>query len=124
MTTRKETIVVTCSEFDPLSEEELNLLKICKEKGNWLIVGLYSDWWLTHTRGGFVQKYDTRAEIVKNLKLVDEVFKFDDSDGTVYNLLEIVRTVYHGSNIVFLSDPDTQQMPQKKLKGVKFETVK
>lgn len=124
MTTRKETIVVTCSEFDPLSEEELNLLKICKEKGNWLIVGLYSDWWLTHTRGGFVQKYDTRAEIVKNLKLVDEVFKFDDSDGTVYNLLEIVRTVYHGSNIVFISDPDTQQMPQKKLKGVKFETVK
>ena len=124
MTTRKETIVVTCSEFDPLSEEELNLLKLCKEKGNWLIVGLYSDWWLTHTRGGFVQKYDTRAEIVKNLKLVDEVFKFDDSDGTVYNLLEIVRTVYHGSNIVFLSDPDTQQMPQKKLKGVKFETVK
>lgn len=124
MTTRKETIVVTCSEFDPLSEEELNLLKMCKEKGNWLIVGLYSDWWLTHTRGGFVQKYDTRAEIVKNLKLVDEVFKFDDSDGTVYNLLEIVRTVYHGSNIVFISDPDTQQMPQKKLKGVKFETVK
>lgn len=124
MTTRKETIVVTCSEFDPLSEEELNLLKLCKEKGNWLIVGLYSDWWLTHTRGGFVQKYDTRAEIVKNLKLVDEVFKFDDSDGTVYNLLEIVRTVYHGSNIVFISDPDTQQMPQKKLKGVKFETVK
>lgn len=124
MTTRKETIIVTCSEFDPLTEEELNLLKVCKEKGNWLIVGLYSDWWLTHTRGGFVQKYDTRAEIVKNLKLVDEVFKFDDSDGTVYNLLEIVRTVYHGSNIVFLSDPDTQQMPQKKLKGVKFETVK
>lgn len=124
MTIRKETIVVTCSEFDPLSEEELNLLKLCKEKGNWLIVGLYSDWWLTHTRGGFVQKYDTRAEIIKNLKLVDEVFKFDDSDGTVYNLLEIVRTVYHGSNIVFISDPDTQQMPQKKLKGVKFETVK
>ena len=124
MTIRKETIVVTCSEFDPLTEEELNLIKVCKEKGHWLIVGLYSDWWLTHTRGGFVQKYDTRAEIVKNIKLVDEVFKFDDSDGTVYNLLEIVRTVYHGSNIVFISDPDTQQMPQKKLKGVKFETVK
>ena len=124
MTKRTETIVVTCSEFDPLSEEEMKLLKSCKEKGDWLVVGLYSDWWLTHTRGGFVQKYDTRAEIVKNLKLVDEVFKFDDSDGTICNLLEIVKTVYRGSNIVFLSDPDTQQMPEKKIKGIKFETVK
>ena len=51
----KEKIIITCGTFDPLSIEELKLLRKCKDKGDWLIVGIHSDWWMMWSQGGFVQ---------------------------------------------------------------------
>ena len=120
----KEKIIITCGTFDPLSIEELKLLRKCKDKGDWLIVGIHSDWWMMWSQGGFVQNYDTRREIIKSLECVDEIFSFNDSDGTIIQLLKLVKICYPHSDITYVSDEDLHNMPETKIKGITFETVK
>jgi glycerol-3-phosphate cytidylyltransferase-like family protein len=119
-----EKIIVTCGTFDPLSADELLYIKKCHHKGDWLIVGVHSDWWMMWAQGGFVQNYDTRREIVKSLKFVDEVMTFNDSDGTVCQLLKIVRICYPGAEITYISPEDMHNMPETKIRGINFETMK
>ena len=120
----KEKIIITCGTFDPLSIEELKLLRKCKEKGDWLIVGIHSDWWMMWSHGGFVQNYETRREIIKSLECVDEIFSFNDSDGTIIQLLKLVKICYPHTDITYVSDEDLHNMPETKIKGITFETVK
>jgi glycerol-3-phosphate cytidylyltransferase-like family protein len=121
---RKDRIIIACGEFDPLDARELKFLQRCKRKGDWLVVGIHSDWWMLYARGGFVQNYETRREIISNLKFVDEIFSFNDTDGTVCQLLKIVKICYSNSDITYISDEDMFNMPETKIKGINFETMK
>jgi D-beta-D-heptose 7-phosphate kinase/D-beta-D-heptose 1-phosphate adenosyltransferase len=121
---RKDRLIVTTGLYDPLSREELQVLKQCKRKGDWLIVGIHSDWWMMYTHGGFVHNYDTRREIITALNCVDEVFTFDDSDGTVCQLLKLVKICYPDSRITYVSEIDMHNMPETKIRGITFETFK
>jgi cytidyltransferase-like protein len=120
----KERIIITTGTFDPLTLEELNYLKRCKSKGDWLVVGVHSDWWMLWSEGGLVQKYEDRREIIKNLKFVDEIFTFNDQDGTVCQLLKIIKICYPHSDITYISPEDMHNMPEMKIKGITFETMK
>jgi len=120
----KDRIIITSGSFDPLSIEELNLLKRCKSRGDWLIVGIHTDWYMMWSFGGFVQNYDTRREIVKSLNIVDEVMTFNDSDGTVCQLLKIAKICYPNADITYVSQEDMHNMPEMKIKGITFETLK
>jgi cytidyltransferase-like protein len=121
---QKEKIIITCGTFDPLSLNELNYLKRCRQKGDWLVVGIHSDWWMMWSEGGFVQTYDTRREIIKSLSVVDEVFTFNDSDGTITQLLKLVKICYPHADIIYVSNEDMFNMPETKVKGIIFETMK
>lgn len=120
----KEKIIVTCGLFDPITIQELRFLKKCKRRGDWLIVGVHSDWWMAWSEGGFVQDYESRREIVLNLKCVDEIMSFNDSDGTVCQLLKIVKICYPHADITYISEEDMHNMPETKIKGITFETMK
>jgi glycerol-3-phosphate cytidylyltransferase-like family protein len=120
----KEKIIIVTGEFDPLDMESLRFLKKCKRKGDWLIVGVHSDWWMLYSIGGFVHNYETRREILSNIKCVDEIFSFNDTDGTVCQLLKIVKICYPYSDITYVSNMDMHNMPETKIKGITFETVK
>jgi glycerol-3-phosphate cytidylyltransferase-like family protein len=74
--------------------------------------------------GGFVQTYETRREIIKSLKYVDEVFTFNDSDGTVCQLLKIIKICYPNADITYISQEDMHNMPETKIRGITFETMK
>jgi hypothetical protein len=76
------------------------------------------------SQGGFVQNYDTRREIMKHLDCVDEIFSFDDSDGTVCQLLKLVKICYPHSDITYISQEDMFNMPETKIRGITFETMK
>ena len=119
-----EKIIITCGSFDPLTLEELRFLKKCKSKGQWLIVGIHSDWWMQWSLGGFVQNYDTRREIINNINCVDEIFTFNDSDGTICQLLKLVKICYPYADITYVSSEDMHNMPETKIKGINFETLK
>jgi glycerol-3-phosphate cytidylyltransferase-like family protein len=120
----KEKIIIVTGEFDPLDMESLRFLKKCKRKGDWLIVGVHSDWWMLYSVGGFVHNYETRREVLSNIKCVDEIFSFNDTDGTVCQLLKIVKICYPQSDITYVSNMDMHNMPETKIKGITFETVK
>ena len=120
----KERIIITCGEFDPLSREELRFLQRCRRRGDWLIVGIHTDWWMLYARGGFMQSYDTRREIISNLKCVDEIFTFNDGDGTVCQLLKIAKIAYPDAEMIYISDQDMHNMPETKIRGITFETMK
>lgn len=121
---KKERIIVVCCEFDPLDSEGLRFLQKCKKKGDWLAVGVHSDWWMMYARGGFVHNYETRREIVSNINCVDEVFSFNDSDGTVCQLLKIIKICYPDADITYVSDMDMHNMPETKIRGITFEKLK
>ena len=121
---QKDRIIITTGAFDPLSVEDLQFLKKCKNKGDWLIVGIHSDWYMMWAYGGFIYNYDTRREILKNIKCVDEILTFNDSDGTVCQLLKIVKICYPGADITYVSQEDMFNMPETKIKGITFETLK
>ena len=89
-----------------------------------MIVGIHSDWYMAWSQGGFMQSYDTRREIIKSLKCVDEIFSFNDSDGTVCQLLKLVKICYPASDITYISEEDMHNMPETKIKGITFETMK
>jgi glycerol-3-phosphate cytidylyltransferase-like family protein len=121
---KKDRIIIVCGEFDPLTSEDLQFLKKSKRKGDWLVVGVHSDWWMAWSQGGYVQDYATRREIVMSLNCVDEIFSFNDSDGTIIQLLKLVKYCYPHSDITYISDEDMNNMPETKIKGITFETMK
>jgi hypothetical protein len=120
----KDKIIVTAGEFDPLTLKDLIFLQKCKKKGDWLIVGVHSDMWMQLCRGGYIHNYNTRHEIIENLKCVDEVFKFNDGDGTACNLLRLIKHCYPLSDIRYLSNQNMHNMPETKIRGITFEVLK
>ena len=121
---KKEKIIVTSGEFDFFDYYTLQFLKTCKAKGDWLIVGLHSDMFLELCRGGYKHTYDERLDVLSSLTCVDEVLRFNDGDGTVCNLLKLVKHCYPMSDITFVSDIDMHNMPETKIRGITFETIK
>jgi glycerol-3-phosphate cytidylyltransferase-like family protein len=124
MTIKKEKIVVISGEFDSISLEELNFLKLCRQKGDWLIVGLHSDNFLELCRGGFTLNFHRRKQILESIKYISEIFQFDDSDGTVCNLLKLVKICYPNSEVHYISNEDMHNMPETKISGITFEVIK
>lgn len=120
----KDRIIVISGEFDPLTSREISFMKECRQKGDWLVVGIHSDWFMNYARGGLVQKYEERREIISSLKFVDEIFTFNDQDGTVCQLLKIVKLCYPNSEITYISEEDMFNMPESKIRGITFHTLK
>lgn len=120
----KDKIIITTGEFDPLTYDELRYLQKCRSKGSWLIVGIHSDWYMQYARGGFMQNNFERNQIVRNLKCVDEVFEFNDQDGTICHLLKIVKFCYPNADMTYISPEDMNNMPETSIKGIKFETMR
>ena len=121
---KQERIIVTCGDFDPLDKSDIDFLKRCKSKGDWLSVGIHSDWFMQYSRGGFVQNYETRREILSHINFVDEIFTFDDTDGTVCQLLKIVKICYPHAKITYVSNEEMINTPETKIRGIIFETMK
>lgn len=121
---KKEKIIVTSGDFDPITLRELNFLQKCKSKGDWLAVGLHSDMLLSLKNGFVDETLYNRMELISNLKCVDEVFQFNDGDGTVCNLLKLVKYCYPLADITYISEYDMHNTPETKIRGINFEVIK
>ena len=87
-------IVVVSGGFDPIHSGHLALLREASGMGDKLIVGLNSDEWLTRKKGKPFMDIRERRAVLESIRWVDEVWEFDDSDGTACELLERVRDHY------------------------------
>ena len=119
----KEKIVVTCGDYDLLNVDDYRFLQKCKERGDWLIVGLNSDMLVTLKTGDVRYTYDDRQELLLGLRCVDEVLRFNDADGTSINLLKAVKLFYPQADITYVSKYDMHNMPETRIRGITFEVI-
>lgn len=115
-------IAVVTGGFDPLHTGHLCCFNEAKEKSDMLIVGVNSDDWLARKKGQPFMPYSERSEIVNNLKSVDLVMPFDDSDNTAISLLEDIKRMYPNDKIVFMNGGDRtiENIPELSVDGIDF----
>ncbi len=80
--------------------------KAAKALGNHLIVGVNSDAWLTRKKGRPFMPWYERANIIKNLSMVNEVIEFDDSNGSANNAIYKVLQQNPDTKIIFANGGD------------------
>jgi cytidyltransferase-like protein len=117
------TIVVVSGGFDPVHSGHIKLLKEARLLGDKLIVGINSDEWLERKKGQAFMPWTERLCVLNNLSMVDEVYTFDDEDGTACHLLAQVRAHYPQDRIVFANGGDRtpDNIPEMQMQDVTFK---
>lgn len=75
-------VVLVTGGFDPLHSGHIAYFKEARKLGKKLVVGVNSDEWLVRKKGKPFMLFEERIAIIKELKVVDKVIGFDDSDGS------------------------------------------
>ena len=94
--------------FDPLHVGHLEYLKLAKSLGDYLIVIVNSNYQCKIKKGKPFMDENDRLEIVRNLKMVDEVFLSIDKDKTVCKSLEKIRPDIFANG----GDRSTDEVPE------------
>jgi cytidyltransferase-like protein len=115
-------IVIVTGGFDPIHSGHIALLKEAKNLGHALAVGLNSDEWLRRKKGHEFMPWSERSTIIENLKMVDVVFSFDDSDGSAIDAIKRVKEVYPDDELIFANGGDRtkENIPEMIFDDVKF----
>lgn len=99
-------VVLITGGFDPIHSGHIAYINEAKALGSILVLGLNSDEWLVRKKGKAFLEFDERAIITSNLKSVDLVINFDDSDGTAKDAIRKVRSQFPSSHIIFANGGD------------------
>ena len=99
-------IVLITGGFDPLHSGHIAYFKAAKTLGDMLIVGLNSDEWLERKKGRAFMPWNERLCVVNNLSMVDEVYTFDDEDGSAKAFIWQVRAHYPDAHLIFANGGD------------------
>lgn len=99
-------IVLITGGFDPLHSGHIAYFKAAKTLGDILIVGLNSDDWLVRKKGAAFMPWNERLCIINNLSMVDEVYTFDDDDGSAKHFIRQARAHYPDAELIFANGGD------------------
>lgn len=118
-------IVMVSGGFDPIHSGHIAYFKAARALGDMLIVGLNSDEWLTRKKGRAFMPWNERLCVVNNLSVVDEVYTFDDSDGSARELIRQVRAHYPDADLVFANGGDrtAKNIPEMDVNDSRCEFV-
>lgn len=115
-------VVLATGGFDPLHSGHIRYLKSASELGDYLVVGINSDEWLTRKKGKPFMPLLERCEIIKNLRMVDQCLLFDDNDGTANDAIKNVKLMYPDSQIIFANGGDrtAENIPEMVFEDIEF----
>lgn len=115
-------IVVCTGGFDPLHSGHIKYLEAAKRLGDNLVVGLNSDAWLTRKKGRAFMPYHERVSVLKNLRFVDHIVEFDDSDNSSCDAIRIAKRLFPVAKIVFANGGDrtADNIPEMIFDDVEF----
>jgi cytidyltransferase-like protein len=115
-------IVIVTGGFDPIHSGHISYISAAKALGDILIVGLNSDSWLAKKKGKSFMPYSERHAVVSNLKPVNAVIDFNDSDGSAIECIRKVQKLYPGDEIIFANGGDRTQenIPEMVFNNVEF----
>ncbi len=99
-------IVLVTGGFDPVHSGHIAYFKAAKTLGDMLIVGLNSDEWLERKKGRAFMPWNERLCIINNLSMIDEVYTFDDEDGSAKAFIKQVRAHYPTDELIFANGGD------------------
>ncbi len=99
-------IVLVTGGFDPIHSGHIAYFKAASTLGDMLIVGLNSDEWLERKKGRAFMPWNERLCIINNLSVVDEVYTFDDSDGSAKEFIKQVRAHWRDAKLIFANGGD------------------
>ena len=110
-------IVLATGGFDPAHSGHVAYLEAAKKLGDILIVGLNSDEWLIRKKGRAFMPFSEREAVLRSMRCVDEVIKFDDSDNSAKMAIHHVRRLYPHDHIIFANGGDRtkQNIPEMDL---------
>lgn len=75
-----KTIVLVSGGFDPLHSGHVSYFEEAKKLGDELWVGVNSDAWLVRKKGRPFMPFAERTNIIRNLRMVDQVLGFEDDE--------------------------------------------
>lgn len=99
-------IVLVTGGFDPVHSGHIAYFKAARALGDMLIVGLNSDEWLIRKKGRAFMPWNERLCVINNLAMVDEVYTFDDADGSAKEFIRQVRAHYPDAKLIFANGGD------------------
>jgi cytidyltransferase-like protein len=99
-------IVLVTGGFDPVHSGHIAYFKAARSLGDMLIVGLNSDEWLARKKGAAFMPWNERLCIINNLAMVNEVYTFDDEDGSARHFIHQVRAHYPAAELIFANGGD------------------
>lgn len=107
-------VVLITGGFDPIHSGHISYINAARALGDKLIVGLNSDQWLQRKKGREFMSWNERATILRELKSVDKVIGFDDSDNSAVHAINSVMFDYNGSQIIFANggDRNSKNIPE------------
>ena len=106
MQERTPKVVLVTGGFDPLHSGHIAYFKQARTLGDILIVGINSDEWLARKKGRAFMPWNERLCIINNLSMVDEVYTFDDEDGSAKHFIQQARAHYPESKLIFANGGD------------------
>ena len=117
-----DTIVLVTGGFDPLHSGHISYLNHAGHLGDFLIVGLNSDDWLTRKKGRSFMSWHERMVVLDNLHMTDRVIEFDDSDGTACDAIRKVKNMFPDNKIIFANGGDRRKdnIPEMAVDNVEF----
>lgn len=118
-------IVLVTGGFDPVHSGHIAYFKAARTLGDMLIVGLNSDEWLARKKGRAFMPWNERLCVINNLAMVDEVYTFDDSDGSAKEFIRQVRAHYPDADLIFANGGDrtAKNIPEMDVNDARCEFV-
>ena len=116
-------IVIVSGGFDPLHSGHIAYFKAARELGDKLVVAVNSDEWLTRKKGRPFMPFDERVNIIKEMKCVDQVIGFTDTDDTAgHAIFQILSTKLRKDKVIFANGGDRtpENIPEMLYDEVEF----
>ena len=121
-----KTIVLVTGGFDPLHSGHLKYFREAKKLGDWLVVGINSDLWLTKKKGRPFMPVWERYEIINNLTMVDQtVVVADDPDGSCTTFIKETLELFPDAEIIFANGGDRtkENIPEMQVQDPRLSFV-
>jgi D-beta-D-heptose 7-phosphate kinase/D-beta-D-heptose 1-phosphate adenosyltransferase len=111
-------VVLVTGGFDPIHSGHIAYFNAAKKLGDFLVVGINSDEWLTRKKGKPFLTWDERECVISNLRMVDLVINFDDSDNSAKDAILVTRKLFTNKQIIFANGGDRTKdnIPEMSLK--------